>query len=69
MQQDYSEYSHIKIYLSEVLAELAEASQDMTRSLLRVEKDATEESAKQLIGQIQGLNMALKKLERTFGAV
>lgn len=65
---DYTEYSHIKVYLSEVLDELAEAEKDMTRSLLRVDSNETEESAKQQIGRIQGFHMALMKLERTFGA-
>lgn len=66
---DYSEYSHIKVYLSEILTELEEAETDLTRTLLRVDAEATEETAKQLIGRIQGFNMARKKLERTFGAV
>lgn len=69
MSNDYTEYSHIKVYLSEVLQELEDAEKDMTRSLLRVDPSSTEEEAKQLIGRIQGFNMALKKLERTFGAV
>lgn len=69
MSNNYMEYSHIKVYLSEVLQELEEAEKDMTRSLLRVDPTGTEEAAKQRIGQIQGFNMALKKLERTFGAV
>ena len=68
MSNNYMEYSHIKVYLSEVLQELEEAEKDMTRSLL-VDPRGTEEAAKQRIGQIQGFNMALKKLERTFGAV
>lgn len=66
---DYAEYSHIRVYLSEILAELEDAESDLTRTLLRVDVEATEEAAKQLIGRIQGFNMARKKLERTFGAI
>lgn len=69
MRNNFGEYSHIKVILSEVLDELEGFEKEMTRSLLRVDKEATEDSAKQLIGQIQGVHKARTKLEVTFGAV
>lgn len=69
MANDYSDYTHIKVYLSDVLIELDETRDALMRGLLRINPDATEESAKHLIGVAQGMHKAIEKLKVTFGAV
>lgn len=65
---NYGEYTHIKVVLSDVLTELDELGVSATRSLLRVDENATAESLKQLVGEIQGINRARIKIENVFGA-
>lgn len=66
--KEYLEYSHIKVQLVDVLREMDDFEETLTRALLRVEGDATEESTKQLIGRIQGVARVRHKLENVFGA-
>ena len=64
----YGQYQHIKVVLSDVLAELDELGVSASRELLRVDREATEASVKQLVGEIQGINRARIKVENVFGA-
>lgn len=65
---NYGQYTHIKVTLSDVLTELDELGVASTRELLRVDRESTEASVKQLVGEIQGINRARIKVENVFGA-
>jgi hypothetical protein len=69
MAKDFTEYSHIKLYLSDILAELDSAQEDLTRSLLRVRPEEETDGLKQQIGIIQGFAKSIDKLKSTFGAL
>ena len=66
---DYGKYSHIKVPLSYVLGTIDEMEDALTRKLLRVDDDVATEDLKQLVGKIQGLHEARRKVELTYGAV
>ena len=64
----YDKYSTKRVALSDVLGCLEELQDGIQQAILRTPLDHTDGSVVQLIGRLQGVNQALKRVEAEFGA-
>lgn len=74
MNKQYSQYANHRVSLKDVLELLTEVQEVVNRQVLRWPSSsagaaATEETLPQLVGKIQGLELAINRLEHGLGGL